>query len=70
MSSRKEIAEFFLHPVLPAAKQYEGLRAYFAEECSAKEAALRLGYTLSSFQTLVRDFRASLKEGSPTSAIK
>lgn len=63
MSSRKEIAKFFLHPMLPAAKQYEGLRAYFVEECSARKIALRLGYTLSSFQTLVRNFKANLKEG-------
>ncbi len=63
MPSRREIAKFFLHPILPVAKQYEGLRAYFIEECSAKKITLRLGYTLSSFQTLVRDFEANLKEG-------
>jgi len=63
MPSRKQIAKFFFDPVLPAAKQYEGLRAYFVEECSARKIALRLGYTLSSFQTLVRDFKANLKEG-------
>jgi len=63
MPSRKEIAQFFFDPVLPVAKQYEGLRAYFVEECSARKIALRLGYTLSSFQTLVRDFKVNLKEG-------
>lgn len=63
MPSRKEIAKFFLHPVLLAVRQYEALRAYFVEECSPKKIALRLGYTLSSFQTLVRDFKANLKEG-------
>ena len=42
MPSRKEIAQFFFDPVLPVAKQYEGLRSYFVEECSARKIALRL----------------------------
>ncbi|GAI46756.1 unnamed protein product, partial [marine sediment metagenome] len=44
MPSRKEIAKFFLHPILPAAKQYEGLRAYIRPEMSK---SLRKNNTLN-----------------------
>jgi hypothetical protein len=51
--------EFFLSPVAPAQRRYEALRAYLAEGVPAAVAAERFGYTLSAFQSLVRDFRAS-----------
>ncbi len=48
---------FFLHPQLAAQRQYEALRAYFAQGLSQKEAATRFGYSLYAFQSLVRDFK-------------
>ncbi len=52
---------FFLSPEYSIQKQYEALRAFFTGECSAKEAAQRYGYTLSSFYSLTRDFKNNLQ---------
>jgi len=47
----------FLEPANAIHRQYEALRAYFVEGCSAEEAALRFGYTVGSFRGLVHQFR-------------
>ena len=45
-----DLARFFLEPANPTHRQYEALRAYFAEKLSAKEVAERFGYTPGSFR--------------------
>ena len=47
----------FLEPINATHRQYEALRAYFVEGCSAQEAAARFGYTEGSFRGLVHQFR-------------
>src|SRR5215467_2222517 len=54
--------EFFVHPVSPAHRRYEALRAYLADGLPAAEAAARFGYTPASLLSAVRDFRAGARE--------
>jgi hypothetical protein len=49
---------FFTDPDGVAQRRYEALRAYFVEGATAAEVAVRFGYTTSSVQAMVRDFRA------------
>jgi transposase len=51
-------AEFFIDPHAVAHRRYEALRAYFLEGATAAEVAERFGYTTTTVQTMVRDFRA------------
>jgi transposase len=51
-------AERFTAPTEPNQRRYEALRAYFVEAQSAKAVAERFGYTRSTVETLVRDWRA------------
>ena len=53
---------YFSSPQNTVQKQYEALRAFFYGECSAKEAAKRFDYTLSSFYSLARDFKKNLSQ--------
>lgn len=46
-------------------KQYEALRSYFIDNCSAKDAAKHFGYTINSFYSLVRDFKKTLSGDNP-----
>mgnify|MGYP001571701050 FL=1 len=48
---------FFLEPSSPKQRQYEALRAYFAEERPSAEAAHAFGYTPGSFQVMCHRFR-------------
>ncbi len=48
---------FFLEPNSPKQRQYEALRAYFAEELPSAEAARAFGYTPGSFQVMCHRFR-------------
>jgi hypothetical protein len=50
-------ARFFLEPGQPRQRQYEALRAYFAEGLPSPEAARRFGYTAGSFRVLCHKFR-------------
>jgi transposase len=50
-------AEYFLNPKEPAQKRYEALRAYFLESLTLNEAAKRAGYSISTFQSLVSNFK-------------
>jgi hypothetical protein len=43
-------------------KRYDALHSYFVDRLSAEDAAKKHGYRLSSFYSLIRDFRAWLKE--------
>ncbi len=54
--------DYFLKHNTIAQKQYEALRAFFVDQLSAKETAEKFGYTLRAFNSLVTDFRNSLKE--------
>lgn len=51
-------SEFFADPHGVAHRRYEALRAYFLEGSTAAEVAGRFGYTTTTVQTMVRDFRA------------
>lgn len=60
--SREEITDsdirrVFLEPANPTHRQYEALRAYFAEGIPSSEAARRFGYTPGSFRVLCHWFR-------------
>ena len=46
-------------------KRYDALHAFFVNRRPATEVAQTYGYTLTSFYSLVRDFRKYLKEGHP-----
>ncbi len=48
---------FFLEPSSPKQRQYEALRAYFAEELPSTDAARAFGYTPGSFQVMCHRFR-------------
>lgn len=61
MGSRAE-ADRFTAPTAPNQRRYEALRAYFVEGLAAEAVAERYGYTRSSVETLVRDFRAGRLE--------
>ncbi len=50
-------AAFFREPQHPRQRQYEALRAYFAEGLPSGEAARRFGYTAGSFRVLCHKFR-------------
>ena len=50
-------ARFFLEPEKPVHRQYEALRAYFAEGGHSAEVAGRFGYTPGSFRVLCHEFR-------------
>ena len=62
-----DTTDFFNHPTTPAHKQYEALRAFYLEGKSATEVAQSFGYTLSSFYSLTRDFKQTLKQDNPSS---
>src|ERR1700687_5510202 len=50
-------SKHFLEPKSAYQRQYEGLRAYFVEGLSSKDAAARFGYSPGSFRGLVHQFR-------------
>lgn len=50
-------ARFFLEPIQPKHRQYEALRAYFAENLPAKEVATRFGYSQGAFHVMCHKFR-------------
>lgn len=52
-----EPSRFFREPQLPRHRQYEALRAYFAEGVPSVEAARRFGYTPGAFRVLCHAFR-------------
>jgi len=48
---------FFLHPKSAQQRQYDALRDYYLNNLTQKETSKKYGYSLSTFQTLVRDFK-------------
>jgi transposase len=60
--SLSECKRFFLEPSSAKQRQYEALRAYFAEELPSAQAARAFGYTPGSFQVMCHRFR---REPSP-----
>ena len=52
-----QAASFFLAPDSTTQRQYEALRAYFAQELSSAEVAHRFGYSPGSFRVLCHQFR-------------
>jgi hypothetical protein len=61
--SISECKRFFVEPSCPKQRQYEALRAYFAEGRPSAEAARAFGYTSGSFQVMCHRFR---REESPS----
>lgn len=66
---------FFLQPTQPLQRRYEVLRAFFVENRLQANIAAQFGLTPATVQSLVRDFRAQMRDGqvspflsSPTSA--
>ena len=57
--------EYFEFSASVNKKQYDSLHAFFMSGLSANEAAVKFGYKLSAFYSLVRDFSKYLKEGHP-----
>jgi len=55
--SLSECKRFFCEPSSPKQRQYEALRAYFAEERPSAEVARTFGYTPGSFQVMCHHFR-------------
>ncbi len=51
---------YFLQPASVPQRQYEALRAFFLEGLPAIQAAAKFHYTLSTFYSLIRDFKAAL----------
>ena len=49
--------DFFKHPKEPAQRRYEALRTYYLESLTQTEAAKRAGYAVSTFQSLVSNFK-------------
>ena len=49
--------DFFLRPATPLQRKYDALREYYLERLSQREAAEKHGYTPSSFQSIVRDYK-------------
>jgi len=56
-------ADYFLDSLNPLHKQYLALRMFFADGCSAEQAASKYGYTLSAFYSLIRDFKSKMAQG-------
>ena len=50
--------DYFENPGSPRQKQYDALRMYYIEGISQEEAAARAGYSINTFRSLVRDFKA------------
>ncbi len=55
--SDTQATQFFAAPDAIRQRQYEALRAYFLDNCSAAEVAARFGYSLASFRNLCHRFR-------------
>lgn len=49
--------DFFRNPKTARQKQYDALRDYYLHKFTQKEAAEKHGYTIYTFQTIVRDFK-------------
>ena len=58
-----EPEEYFKFQQSVSKKRYDALRAFFVDQLPASEVAQTYGYTLSSFYSLIRDFRKHLKKG-------
>jgi len=54
-------AEFFQTHACTQMQQYEAIRAYLVEGCTAEEAAARGNYTIGSFRNLLSSFRKNPK---------
>jgi len=58
-----EPKDFFLKPTVPTQRQYEALRAFYAEGLSALDAASKYGLSPSYFGKLRYEFSCALKNG-------
>jgi predicted DNA-binding protein YlxM (UPF0122 family) len=58
-----EPEEYFKFQQSVSKKRYDALHTYFVSKLSANEVADTYGYTLTSFYSLIRDFRKYLKDG-------
>ncbi len=56
-------SRFFRQPSCPPQRQYEALRAVFADGCRQNDVAQRFGYSYAAFRQLVGQFRAACDAG-------
>jgi transposase len=49
--------DFFRNPKTAQQRKYDALRDYYLNELTQKDTARKYGYTTTSFQTIVRDFK-------------
>ena len=54
---------FFLEPTQVLQRRYEVLRAFFVERRTQADIANQFGLTTATVQSLVRDFRAQVRDG-------
>ena len=54
--------KYFTSPENIVQKQYEALRAFYIDQLSADQTAHKFGYTVSSFYSLVRDFKNMISD--------
>ncbi len=64
MVTKSEIKNYFINPVSRKQRQYEALRAFFVEECSAQETAKKFGYGLHRFYSITKLFRKEFEDQS------
>ena len=55
-----EPLEYFIKPQSPAQKQYCALAAFFKDNIPAKDICRQYSYTVSSFYSLIKNFRKSI----------
>jgi hypothetical protein len=55
--SDSQASQFFHAPEAIRQRQYEALRAYFLDNCSAADVAARFGYTTAALRSLCHQFR-------------
>ena len=56
-------ADYFSNPTNPGQRQYEALKAFYCEKCSASDIESRFGFKDSYFKKLCLEFVKHLKEG-------
>jgi hypothetical protein len=66
MATKSQIINYFTNPENPKQKQYEALRAFFAEELSAQKTAEKFGYGLHRFYSITKTFRKEFETKNKT----
>ena len=59
-----EFVAFFAEPSNTLHKQYLALRQFFLNGCTAEQIAIEFGYSVSTVYSMVRDFKAKIRNSS------